>query len=105
MAKPRKPAAFIKDPLWYKDAVVYQVHLKSFYDSNNDGVGDFVGLIEKLDYIADLGVNTIWLLPFYPRRGATMATTLPITAECIPSTATWPMPGASLPKRTSAGCG
>ena len=66
MAKPRKPAAFIKDPLWYKDAVVYQVHLKSFFDSNNDGVGDFPGLIEKLDYIADLGVNTIWLLPFYP---------------------------------------
>lgn len=66
MAKPRKPAAFIKDPLWYKDAVVYQVHLKSFYDSNNDGVGDFAGLIDKLDYIADLGVNTIWLLPFYP---------------------------------------
>lgn len=66
MAKARKPAAFIKDPLWYKDAVIYQVHLKSFYDSNNDGVGDFAGLIEKLDYIADLGVNTIWLLPFYP---------------------------------------
>ncbi|WP_348691555.1 maltose alpha-D-glucosyltransferase [Stutzerimonas balearica] len=66
MAKPRKPAAFIKDPLWYKDAVVYQVHLKSFFDSNNDGVGDFAGLIDKLDYIADLGVNTIWLLPFYP---------------------------------------
>ncbi|EXF46738.1 alpha-amylase family protein [Pseudomonas sp. BAY1663] len=66
MAKPRKPAAFIKDPLWYKDAVVYQVHLKSFFDSNNDGVGDFPGLIAKLDYIADLGVNTIWLLPFYP---------------------------------------
>ncbi|TLX62747.1 maltose alpha-D-glucosyltransferase [Stutzerimonas nosocomialis] len=69
MAKPRrpaKPAAFIKDPLWYKDAVIYQVHLKSFFDANNDGVGDFVGLIEKLDYIADLGVNTIWLLPFYP---------------------------------------
>ena len=42
------------------------MHLKSFYDSNNDGVGDFVGLIEKLDYIADTGVNTIWLLPFYP---------------------------------------
>ncbi|MCF7202409.1 maltose alpha-D-glucosyltransferase [Pseudomonas oligotrophica] len=66
MAKARKPAAFIKDPLWYKDAVVYQVHLKSFFDSNNDGVGDFAGLIDKLDYIADLGVNTIWLLPFYP---------------------------------------
>ena len=54
------------DPLWYRDAVIYQVHVKSFYDSNGDGVGDFAGLIEKLDYIADLGVNTIWLLPFYP---------------------------------------
>ncbi len=40
------------DPHWYKDAVIYQVHVKSFYDSNNDGVGDFPGLIEKLDYIA-----------------------------------------------------
>ncbi|OYV41373.1 MAG: maltose alpha-D-glucosyltransferase [Rhodospirillales bacterium 20-64-7] len=54
------------DPLWYKDAVIYQVHIKSFFDSNNDGVGDFPGLIEKLDYIAQLGVNAIWLLPFYP---------------------------------------
>jgi maltose alpha-D-glucosyltransferase/alpha-amylase len=57
---------FINDPLWYKDAVVYQLHLKSYYDANDDGVGDFHGLIEKLDYIAGLGVNTIWLLPFYP---------------------------------------
>ncbi len=54
------------DPLWYKDAVIYQVHLKSFFDSNDDGVGDFPGLIAKLDYIASLGVNTLWLLPFYP---------------------------------------
>jgi maltose alpha-D-glucosyltransferase/alpha-amylase len=54
------------DPLWYKDAVIYQVHIKSFFDGNNDGVGDFPGLIQKLDYIAELGVNTIWLLPFYP---------------------------------------
>jgi maltose alpha-D-glucosyltransferase/alpha-amylase len=58
--------AFGEDPLWYKDAVIYQLHVKSFYDANGDGIGDFVGLIEKLDYIADLGVNTIWLLPFYP---------------------------------------
>jgi maltose alpha-D-glucosyltransferase/alpha-amylase len=57
---------FIDDPLWYKDAVIYQVHVKSYFDGNNDGVGDFPGLIEKLDYIAGLGVNTIWLLPFYP---------------------------------------
>jgi len=55
-----------QSPLWYKDAVIYQLHVKSFFDSNNDGIGDFPGLISKLDYIADLGVNTIWLLPFYP---------------------------------------
>ncbi|MDB6146146.1 MAG: treS [Pseudomonas sp.] len=66
MAKKPRSAAFIDDPLWYKDAVIYQVHVKSFFDSNNDGIGDFPGLIAKLDYIAELGVNTIWLLPFYP---------------------------------------
>ncbi len=54
------------DPLWYKDAIIYQLHVKSFFDSNNDGIGDFAGLISRLDYIADLGVNTVWLLPFYP---------------------------------------
>ena len=54
------------DQLWYKDAIIYQLHVKSFFDSNNDGTGDFAGLIAKLAYIADLGVNTIWLLPFYP---------------------------------------
>ena len=54
------------DPLWYKDAIIYQIHIKSFFDSNNDGIGDFPGLISRLDYIAELGVNTIWLLPFYP---------------------------------------
>src|SRR5712692_5768289 len=63
----RKPAlSVMADPLWYKDAVIYQLHVKSFFDSNNDGVGDFPGLFQKLDYIADLGVNAIWLLPFYP---------------------------------------
>src|SRR5579875_1024501 len=56
----------IDDPLWYKDAVIYQLHVKSFFDGNNDGVGDFAGLIQKLDYIAELGVTAIWLLPFYP---------------------------------------
>ncbi len=63
----RKPAlSVMADPLWYKDAVIYQLHVKSFFDSNNDGVGDFPGLFQKLDYIANLGVNAIWLLPFYP---------------------------------------
>ena len=60
------PAGATTDQLWYKDAIIYQLHVKSFFDNNNDGIGDFSGLISKLDYIADLGANTIWLLPFYP---------------------------------------
>ena len=54
------------DPLWYKDAIIYQLHVKAFRDSNSDGYGDFPGLIDKLDYIQSLGVNCLWLLPFYP---------------------------------------
>jgi maltose alpha-D-glucosyltransferase/alpha-amylase len=52
--------------LWYKDAIIYEVHVRAFYDSNADGIGDFPGLIEKLDYIQELGVTAVWLLPFYP---------------------------------------
>ena len=59
-------AAATTDQLWFKDATIYQLHVKSFFDSNDDGIGDFAGLISKLDYIADLGANVIWLLPFYP---------------------------------------
>ena len=54
------------DPLWYKDAVIYQLHVKAFFDSNNDGVGDFRGLRSKMDYLQGLGINTLWILPFYP---------------------------------------
>src|SRR5437763_1361043 len=54
------------DPLWYKDAIIYQLHVKAFFDANNDGVGDFEGLSRKLDYLQDLGVTALWLLPFYP---------------------------------------
>src|SRR5437899_8886927 len=64
VAAPRLPVA--TDALWYKDAIIYQLHVKSFFDSDDDGIGDFPGLISKLDYIAELGVNAIWLLPFYP---------------------------------------
>ncbi len=53
-------------PLWYKDAVIYELHVRSFYDSNGDGMGDFKGLTKKLDYLEDIGVTAIWLLPFYP---------------------------------------
>lgn len=54
------------DPLWYKDGIIYQVHIKAFKDHNNDGIGDFKGLIEKLDYIKNLGITILWVLPFYP---------------------------------------
>src|SRR6187200_2349616 len=54
------------DPLWYKDAVIYEVHVRAFHDSVGDGVGDFRGLAQKLDYLRELGVTAIWLLPFYP---------------------------------------
>jgi maltose alpha-D-glucosyltransferase / alpha-amylase len=54
------------DPLWYKDAVIYELHVKAFFDGNNDGIGDFAGLLQKLDYLQDLGVTCIWLLPFFP---------------------------------------
>ena len=66
LTQPPTETQWWNDPLWYKDAVIYQLHIKAFFDSNDDGMGDFRGLTEKLDYIKDLGVNTIWLLPFYP---------------------------------------
>jgi maltose alpha-D-glucosyltransferase/alpha-amylase len=62
----RNGAQLPRDPLWYKDAIIYEAHVRAFYDSNEDGVGDFRGLTEKLDYLQDLGVTVIWLLPFYP---------------------------------------
>ncbi|HPQ16466.1 MAG TPA: alpha-amylase family protein, partial [Bryobacteraceae bacterium] len=62
----RRPVRLEDDPLWYKDAIIYEVHVRAFYDANGDGVGDFAGLEEKLDYFQDLGVTAIWLLPFYP---------------------------------------
>jgi maltose alpha-D-glucosyltransferase / alpha-amylase len=60
------PAEASSDPLWYKDAIIYQAHVKSFFDANNDGVGDFQGLAQKLDYLQSLGITCVWLLPFFP---------------------------------------
>src|SRR3954470_5642612 len=51
---------------WYKDAIIYELHIKAFSDGNGDGIGDFQGLMTKLDYLQDLGVTAIWVLPFYP---------------------------------------
>ena len=63
------PSRTLSDELWYKDAVIYQLHVKAFADSNNDGIGDFAGLTEKLGYLQELGVTALWLLPFYPSPG------------------------------------
>ncbi|MEZ5763658.1 MAG: maltose alpha-D-glucosyltransferase [Xanthobacteraceae bacterium] len=57
------------DDLWFKDAIIYQLHVKAFADSNNDGIGDFAGLTGKLDYLQELGVTTLWVMPFYPSPG------------------------------------
>src|SRR4051794_38187609 len=61
----RRPGS-ASDPLWFKDAIIYELHVKAFNDSNADGIGDFQGLIQKLDYLQTLGVTCIWLLPFFP---------------------------------------
>src|SRR5262249_31009186 len=66
-ARPRrKCVARERDPLWYKDAIIYEMHVRAFLDSNADGIGDFTGLAQKLDYLQELGVTALWLLPFYP---------------------------------------
>jgi maltose alpha-D-glucosyltransferase/alpha-amylase len=62
----RARAPLADDPLWYKDAVIYELHVRSFHDQDGDGIGDFAGLVAKLDYLQDLGITAIWLLPFYP---------------------------------------
>jgi maltose alpha-D-glucosyltransferase/alpha-amylase len=62
----QRDEAAAREPLWWRDAVIYQLHPKSFMDSNDDGIGDFAGLMARLDHVAGLGVDAIWLLPFYP---------------------------------------
>jgi maltose alpha-D-glucosyltransferase / alpha-amylase len=61
-----KKAGSATDPLWYKDAIIYEIHVRAFQDSNADGIGDFPGLLSRLDYLQDLGVTCLWLLPFFP---------------------------------------
>ncbi len=64
--KAPRPRVSDSDPLWYKDAIIYELHVRAFADSDGDGIGDFNGLLGKLDYLQDLGVTALWLLPFYP---------------------------------------
>ncbi len=65
-AKRRRTSKLISGPLWYKDAIIYELHVKAFMDSNDDGIGDIRGIVSKLDYLQSLGITAIWLLPFYP---------------------------------------
>ncbi|HEX2568823.1 MAG TPA: putative maltokinase [Polyangia bacterium] len=66
MLRKLQPIGLAENPLWYKDAIIYELHVRAFADSNGDGIGDLLGLVGKLDYLQDLGVTAIWLLPFYP---------------------------------------
>ena len=65
-AKPKEIVTLDGDASWYKDAIIYQLHVRAYQDNSGDGGGDFRGLAERLDYIRDLGVTAIWLMPFYP---------------------------------------
>ena len=66
VATMRKSFPLDNDPLWYRDAMIYEVHVRAFFDSSGDGMGDFGGLTDKLDYLQDLGVTAVWVLPFCP---------------------------------------
>src|SRR5262245_66306110 len=66
MTSSERRVAADTDELWHRDAIFYEVHPKAFFDSNGDGIGDFRGLIQKLDYLQWLGVDCLWILPMYP---------------------------------------
>ena len=66
MPRSKEVVTLEDDPLWYKDAIIYELHVRAFHDDDGNGIGDFRGLIHKLDYLQDLGVTAIWLLPFCP---------------------------------------
>ena len=87
------------NPRWYKDAVIYEVHVRAYCDGNGDGIGDIIGLTEKLDYLHDLGVTALWLLP---HRCATTVTISPITPPSIPTTARFKTSESFCAKRTAA---
>src|SRR5512141_786002 len=94
-----------RDPQWYKDAIVYETHVRAFFDRNNDGVGDFPGLIEKLDYLQDLGITCLWLLPFFPapRRPTRPGATCTSGATRTRSTGTRGSPSPTPRSRTGRG--
>src|SRR5579884_4254632 len=87
---------------WWKNAVLYEIYPRSFGDTNGDGIGDLNGITEHLDYLRDLGVDAIWIAPFYPSPQVDFGSTFPTTAPSTPSSEPWPISIASWRKRRSA---
>ena len=92
------------DPRWYKDAIIYELHVRTFFDGNNDGVGDFPGLIQKLDYLQTLASRACGCCPSSHRRCATTDMTLPTTRVSTPATERWKTSRRSLKQHTSESC-
>ena len=90
---------------WYKDAIIYQLHVRAYQDSNGDGIGDFRGLTQKLDYIQDLGATAIWLLPFYPSPLKDDGYDIADYLSVHPSYGTRMISSCSWSKPTRAACG
>ena len=99
-----KDPASTTDPLWFKDAIIYEMHVRAFFDSNNDGIGDFPGLIQKLDYLCDLGVTCLWLLPFFPSPLAGRRLRYRGLRRSIRFTGRWTTSGPCSKPRTSGNC-
>lgn len=93
-----------QDSRWYQDAVFYELHVRAFYDDNGDGIGDFAGLTQKLDYLEWLGVDCLWLLPFYPSPCATTGTMCPTSSASPRPTARPRIFAVSWMKPTGAAC-
>src|SRR6188472_4298298 len=89
----------MSDQLWFKDVVIYQAHVRAFLDSSGDGVGDFHGLTQKLDYLQGLGINCLWILPFYPSPLRDDGYDIADYENIHPATARWRISTASSPRR------
>jgi len=99
-----KKLASATDPLWYKDAIIYELHVRAFADSNGDGIGDFPGLLSRLDYLQDLGVTCIWLLPFFPSPLRDDGYDIATTWTSTPPTERWTISRRFWTQLTSATC-
>ncbi len=98
---PRFGAELIND-LWYKNAIVYCLSVSTYMDADGDGIGDFKGLMRRLDYLHGLGITAVWLMPFQPSPGATADTMSAIIMASIPPTERWAISSSLLTDASSA---